>query len=224
MTAGVLANGRRSRVLFLCLAAAGIGAAMIARSAAQVGPRPDPAAPAAPAALPEKDPPEPPPPVLLTRVYDVRDLLVDIPNFTNAPDLLADDLNRTIEADRQIYGRGGSFGGSRWEVGKTREQRAEDVVRLIQETIAPDTWREQGGMIGGIRELDGQLIVTQIEENHRLLRQLLEQLREVQYVNVRIRVHWVLVDRPELDRVLKPVLPQRARPATQAAATLPAGS
>jgi len=173
MSSGAFTSYRQSRVAFLCLAAIAIAIAIIARSPAQVGPRPDAAA-APPAAPPPKEPAEPPPPVLITRVYDVRDLLVDIPNFTDAPDLLADDLNRTIAPDRQAYGRGGYFGGSRWDVGKTREQRVEDVTRLIQETIAPDTWREQGGTIGGLRELDGQLIVTQIEENHRLLRQLLE--------------------------------------------------
>ena len=76
---------------------------------------------------------------------------------------------------------------------------------LIQATVAPDTWRENGGTYGAYRVLYDQLIVTQSEENHRAIANLLEQIRAVQTLNLRVRAHWVLVsDRTSLDQILKP--------------------
>jgi hypothetical protein len=155
-----------------------------------------------------------PPPEVVTRVYDIRDLIVDIPNFTDSPDLLVDDVDgpySPFEDRSRVWGEGSGLFFARpsrtreWEVGKTKEQLVEDIIRLIQETVAPETWRETGGMFGAIKELSGQLIVTQTAENHRALTDLLEQLREVQNINVRVRAHWVLVaDRTDLEMVLKP--------------------
>jgi hypothetical protein len=61
---------------------------------------------------------------------------------------------------------------------------SDDVVRnlttIITATVAPDTWRDTGGTIGAIREFNGMLIITQITEHHREIRNLLARIRAVQ--------------------------------------------
>jgi len=53
----------------------------------------------------------------------------------------------------------------------------ESLIRLVQETIDPTTWRDNGGTIGGIRGFDGRLIVTQTAENQQTVIELLSALR-----------------------------------------------
>ena len=51
-----------------------------------------------------------------------------------------------------------------------------ELTELIEETVAPDSWAEQGGM-GGIGCFDKTLVVTQTDRIHRQIQLLLQQLR-----------------------------------------------
>ena len=44
---------------------------------------------------------------------------------------------------------------------ETRAERTVAFTKLIQDTVASDTWKDNGGSVGSVRELSGQLIVTQ---------------------------------------------------------------
>ena len=132
---------------------------------------------------------------IVTRVYDIRDLIINIPDFTDAPDF---DLNSTSNSQSQSRkaaagsaaaaaaaagGGDGLFGGS--GAGTTARKPArpatelvDDITKLITETVASDSWKDTGGSVGAIQELQGQLIVTQTPENQPPLVNLLEQLRE----------------------------------------------
>lgn len=163
----------------------------------------------------------PPPPVDL-RVYDIRDLIADVPGLTDSPDLLADDFSRGIASHAQATARASAqlmqgnicFPARRRPIeireGQSdemdpREQSIEDVTRLITDSVSPDSWRETGGMYGSIKELSGQLVITQTADNHRAVATLLTQIRESRSINARVHAHWVLVaDRADLDKVLKP--------------------
>jgi hypothetical protein len=90
----------------------------------------------------------------VTRVYDVRDLIVAL-NEMQFPGFPNDD-----------------------DTGRTWQQCVDEITRFVTETVVPDTWRDAGGSIGSIRELGGRLIVTQSPENHTQLRDLLKRLRE----------------------------------------------
>jgi hypothetical protein len=48
---------------------------------------------------------------------------------------------------------------------RTTQQRTDGLVKLIQQSVDPTSWRDQGGQIGGIRAMQGQLIITQTPEN-----------------------------------------------------------
>lgn len=86
-------------------------------------------------------------------VYDVRDLVGYSP----------------IRVDTSGWMSGGDFDG--------REELAEEIIQLIQETVAPESWREAGGSVGSIRELDYRLVIHQTPEAHRQIEELLRQLR-----------------------------------------------
>src|SRR5439155_2391569 len=77
----------------------------------------------------------------------------------------------------------------------------EEITALITQTVAPDSWRDAGGTIGSVRELQGQLIVTQTPENQRLLQGLLEQLRETRAIQVTVETRFLTVQRNFLEDV-----------------------
>lgn len=104
---------------------------------------------------------------MITRIYPVQDLLVDIPDFEGP------SLSLTDNASGGRRGRGNGNGGSGGgifdsgssdrdkdsEKSKSRSEKADDLVSLIQETIRPDVWDINGGK-ARIKFFNGTLIVT----------------------------------------------------------------
>jgi hypothetical protein len=60
-----------------------------------------------------------------------------------------------------------------------RQRAANDLIDTIKMVVAPDTWKDFGGTIGSIRELNGQLIINQTMDNQQAILNLLAQLRTV---------------------------------------------
>lgn len=58
-----------------------------------------------------------------------------------------------------------------------RQRRVNALTRLIQDQVDAASWKDRGGQAGAIRELKGQLIVTQTPENHLKLVTLLKGVR-----------------------------------------------
>jgi hypothetical protein len=107
--------------------------------------------------------------VLVTRVYPVDDLLMDVPDFTDAPkfDLTQQQGN---SSGTQIGGSGGggssssgslfgSGGGGGETTTVTRVQKAQQLVDLITSVVRPEIWTTNGGP-ASIRFFNGSLIVT----------------------------------------------------------------
>jgi hypothetical protein len=88
-----------------------------------------------------------------TRAYDIRDLIVSLV-----------DLNSIVH-------------GGKKKLNVTSAQWVHAFIRWIEDTVAAETWCDNGGAIGLIREWAGQLIVTQTPENLRQIEQLIEQIR-----------------------------------------------
>jgi hypothetical protein len=59
----------------------------------------------------------------------------------------------------------------------SRAEVIESLVRLIQETVDPPGWRDSGGSVGGIRILNGLLIVSGPEHWQEQIAALLNELR-----------------------------------------------
>jgi general secretion pathway protein D len=72
-------------------------------------------------------------------------------------------------------------------------------VDTIQTIVAPDSWREKGGTIGSIRELNGQLIVNQTADNQTAVYNLLQQLRETRAIQISVEARLLLVSNNFLD-------------------------
>ncbi len=89
-------------------------------------------------------------------VYDVRDL-IGLPEFNNPND-------QTIIFDGPPNPPASPVG--------------EQLIRLIENSVAVETWRDAGGTIGSINLLDGRLMITQTAENQSKVAELLTKLRE----------------------------------------------
>ena len=103
---------------------------------------------------------------LVTRVYDIGDLLIAPADFSaNAPRL---DLGRTA----QVGGAGSqslfSGGGSANHRVQARSERLEQFVELVTTVVDPDVWDINGGR-SRIFAYDRFLVVTASESTHRKL-------------------------------------------------------
>lgn len=110
--------------------------------------------------------------MMVTRVYPVEDLIMEIPDFTDAPQFSLD-----ASQNQGNTGGGGSSTGGVSQGGvsnqlftgtgvtgntlpvKTKEQRAQDLVQLIEAVVSPDIWKDNGGT-ASIRYYNGMLVVT----------------------------------------------------------------
>lgn len=97
---------------------------------------------------------------LITKVYPVEDLLLVIPDFTDPPTF-------QLQSPQSAGSGGGGGGQSLLGSNLTEEQddragknqRGQELVQLVRDTVRPDVWRENGGN-ASIRYFRGRLIVT----------------------------------------------------------------
>ncbi len=156
----------------------------------------------------------------IVRVFDIRDLLVQ-PQNRQAPSLsLGQSTSTTIMSGSAGGGQqGGQQGGQGQNGGQnggifgnqnTTNQTQQDptmaraavvtnITDTIKSTVAPDSWRDNGGQIGSIRELNGQLIVNQTVDNQLEVQNLLQQLRETRAIQIAIEARLLLVSNDFLD-------------------------
>jgi len=106
---------------------------------------------------------------MVTRVYDVQDLLMDTPDFNNAPDF---NLQSSSNTQTNNFGSNnsagssqssslfsGGAGGGNESSAASKQNTADQLVKLITDTIRPDIWKDNGGA-ASIRYFHGDLIVT----------------------------------------------------------------
>ena len=104
---------------------------------------------------------------MVAEVYDVRDLLVQVPQFTNAPSF---DLREALS--NTSSGGGGSGGGGGEGSGLfadddadqdapplTRAEREEQLAQLVRDVIEPDLWQANGGEHSRLFIRNGLMIV-----------------------------------------------------------------
>jgi hypothetical protein len=114
--------------------------------------------------------------LVVVRVFDIQDLLFQpgrvAPPFGGIPVI----QQRKAKAE------------------KTRGMILREIVDTIMTTVQPQSWRDKGGKVGTIREMNGQLIIKQTMENQRAVHQLLNQLRETRSLYIAIEARLVFVD------------------------------
>lgn len=136
-------------------------------------------------------------------VYDIRDLIVRIPRFTNAPQL---DISQAGQSGA------GSNSSSMFEEssGPNDEDEstavagdnaiATEIMDIIRQTVSPDSWRENGGE-GALRELNGQLIVYNTSDAHTEVVSLLEQLRSSRALMISVESRFLIVTSNFLEEI-----------------------
>ena len=112
---------------------------------------------------------------MIVRVYNVEDLIMEIPDFgDDVPDFNLQSTSGSGGGRNGGSGGGGSSGGGLFGGGnsgnsssssgekttsKTKNERAQELIDLIINTVRPDIWRENGGT-ASIRYFNGNLIVS----------------------------------------------------------------
>ncbi len=148
----------------------------------------------------------------VTVVYDIRDLLFEVPYFDNAPDFNVNAALNQGSGGRGTRatsggGAGGGFGGG--EEGSAagnifgepdqeadrpeREELVEQIRTIIEDTVDPDGWRNAGGSTGSMQELNGNLIITNTPQNHAQIEGLLSELREIRAIQVNVEGRFLAV-------------------------------
>lgn len=148
-------------------------------------------------------------------VYDINDLLVNVPRFTNAANLNpAQALNQAGQGGQgggggggQLFedneqggegaaGEGGAIGG-----GGGRTQIVQEIIDIIRQTVEPESWRDTGAGDGSIRELNGQLIVYNTSDAHRAVEGLLDQLRAFRALQIAVETRFLTVSSNYLEEI-----------------------
>jgi len=133
-------------------------------------------------------------------IYDLRDLVVEIPNFDEAPTL---DLNSVLQGSQ-----GGGGGQSPFTNVDTvdmeripLEERLEVIIDIVVQNIDPDGWQDNGGSTGTIQQLNGMLIITNTPKNHRAIQGLLSKLREVRAMQINVETRFLLVSQDFFEEI-----------------------
>ncbi len=139
-----------------------------------------------------------------TIVYDVRDLLMPIPHFDDAPqmDLTAPDVYINADVSPGSGGRTLFPDDDSEQINeKIRDFHAENLIELIRSSIEPESWRENAGTVGSIAELNGQLVITQTPTGHARVGGLLSKLREQRAVQVAVEARFITVQSNYLEEL-----------------------
>jgi len=163
---------------------------------------PAPPTPPAPAEAPAdtaQPVPEKPAPLVL-RMYDVGDLIQPVPDRPLGQGVLPPTQLNGILGVRPV-----TYSNSNRQTDRT-EQGTDGLIRLIDELIDPESWRENGGTLGSISTRETVLVVRQTEENQRQISELLEMLRKTRQGARVVTVHadWLWLTPGDLDQVVKP--------------------
>lgn len=141
-----------------------------------------------------------------TQVYDIRDLIIDIPKFANSPRLditsasgkpSNGDIFRSGADASVTEATNDSAMGERTTQGVSAGKRDERVLTALMDTIrttvSPDSWRETGGGDAALRELNGQLVVYNTSDAQQQVRDLLSQLRDTRALMLGVEARFLIV-------------------------------
>jgi general secretion pathway protein D len=137
-------------------------------------------------------------------VYDIRDLLVDAPNYKRTVDFDLDSVLAKVRRERAL-GAASPFtdipAESAAMTAPGTEDKARQIMALIQQQIDPEGWADVGGDRGFIQHLNGSLLITTTPRNHRQITGLLQRLREVRNLQINVEARFLLVSQDFMERI-----------------------
>jgi len=93
----------------------------------------------------------------VVRVYDIRSMLVDIPDFDDAPEFSLDSVLSDNEGGGDDIFGGLDGGGADAE--PSGADRAQQIMDVIRSNVEPDLWEARGGIGARMTFYNGMLIV-----------------------------------------------------------------
>ncbi|MBX3379819.1 MAG: hypothetical protein KF805_06970 [Phycisphaeraceae bacterium] len=94
-------------------------------------------------------------------IYDISDLLLEIHDYSDVPQF---DLNSALQASSGGGGGSSPFSGGNTQTnqntGKSEQDRADELIRLIVDLIEPEQWTNNGGSGATVRYYKKGLLVT----------------------------------------------------------------
>ena len=152
---------------------------------------------------------------VITRVYDVRELVApthEFPVTTSsyarafiAPagqSINSAQMNTGTTAGTNQLFQNANLQGIADGSAETKALTSE-LIKMVQDTIATDSWKDNGGSTGVLRELKGMLVVTQTAANHDKVADLLSNLLREQGGMVRVKADWVLLSSADAAKLTK---------------------
>ncbi len=135
-----------------------------------------------------------------TKVYNVRDL-IQVEQDHSFKSQVKPVTQLTMEPNPWLSGFGNCAVST---LPPTKQDQVNAILELIRSTIAAESWRENSGTIGTLREINGALVVAQTEANHKQIETLLEQLRKANAARrtVLVQAKWLELDGAGLDKLL----------------------
>lgn len=131
-------------------------------------------------------------------IYDVRDLLFDVPEFDNAPDF-------NISSGGGGGGGGGGsspFSGSSGDPDiASPEERVGAISDLIRSSVDPGQWVTDGGTTSSLTSLNGNFIITTTPRYHREVIGLLNKLRSQRAVQISVEARYMSVDQNFFEKI-----------------------
>ncbi len=153
-------------------------------------------------------------------VYDVRDIIMPIPDFDNAPTL---DLGNFGGGGGGLGGGGfgggggigggggggfggggGGFGGGGGGMGggggggmnysEDEEDNLEKLKNIIRDNVDPEGWRELGGDVSRMEDYNKNLVISSTPRNHMDIGSLLRMLREARSILINVEARFLEVD------------------------------
>lgn len=146
----------------------------------------------------------------VTVFYDIKDLLVQVPNYTNVPSF---DLTSVLmTAQSQAHGSSPFAGGETFRGGDNAEsfkgpkqgsgeEVSRAIVDVIQRTIDPTGWSDLGGATGSVTTMNGNLIIKNTPANHQAISGLLSKLREVRAMQINVEARFMLVAQDFFEKI-----------------------
>lgn len=131
-------------------------------------------------------------------IYDVRDLIVEVPNYDNAPEF---DLNTILQSSRGGGGQSPFTENDEDIVRVPFEERMDEMKDMLMDLVDPEGWQDKGGDTGRIYDWNGQLVIVNTPANHREIRGLLSQLRAVRAMQINVETRFLLVSQDFFEQI-----------------------
>jgi general secretion pathway protein D len=152
---------------------------------------------------------------VVTRRYDVNDLLFVPQDAANAPSLSLQNAGQGQTAGGGQGGGGAQQGqglfqdqgnnnqNNQQQQTQDRANRVDEIKKYITDNVDTNTWKDNGGDTGSISSspLRAVLLITQTPEAHRKIQSVLDSLRASQALQVSIETRFLTVQRNYLQDI-----------------------